>query len=110
MIVEKRITTKTQAVHIKDTKRLMFPAIHQLIVSAKDVPYGYSLFIGLTTPLVNLPVMIWLSLIYPFLCGLREIVLFTVACVVAGIGGRADGRDIPKGTLLLGGPAPKKND
>lgn len=61
------------------------------VVPREGNPYLHSLWVGLTGPFLNLPMMVWDSLIWPILIGLRDIGLAFFLGFIAGVSGRAAG-------------------
>jgi hypothetical protein len=76
-------------------KRTWFPQPHQLMIGPTDgTPYLHSLWVGLTAPLFNLPVMLWHLVLLPIITGLTAIVKFFFVTAIAGVRGQAHGFDI----------------
>ena len=77
-------------------KRIWFPEQHQIVISQEgsNAPYLHSVWVGITAPVMNLPVIVWHSIIKPALMGLLFVVRYTWYCVAAGLMGRAQGLNI----------------
>lgn len=72
--------------------RTWFPDYSQIaVVERKYTSYFYSLWVGLTAPILNLPVMIWNEILVPVLDGVITVVTGTIMSVLAGIVGLAAG-------------------
>ena len=69
----------------------LFPDPRLVHFGAKNPSYFNSLFVGLTAPLINLPVLIWNCILKHTLFGLYAVVMFILTSVVMGIRGRAHG-------------------
>jgi len=73
-------------------KRSWFPSVANVVtVKYGKVSYIHSLWVGLTAPLFELPIMIYRGLIKPLTGGLLAIILVIFSCWFAGIRGRAAG-------------------
>jgi hypothetical protein len=76
-------------------KRIWFPNVWQVVPSKND-SYLHSLFVGLTSPLINLPHYLWLLVV-----SFGEILwLFAVSVfspVIFGVLGRVNTYDVPAG-------------
>lgn len=68
---------------------LWFPS-HRNVVISRNIENPnrlHALWIGLTTPLFNLPVMLWECFIRPMAYGLSVIFSFWLTCLIGGIAG-----------------------
>lgn len=76
----------------KPYQRTLFPLQHQFVIgNVKGQPYIASLFVGFTAPFMNLPTMMWRSVIKPPITGLTFIIQFFFMAIIAGLMGRAHG-------------------
>ena len=75
-------------------KQSWFPHTKNIaVVQPGIVPYSHSLWVGLTSPILNLPLMIWEVMIVPFVGGFFTIIGVSAVAVIAGVSGRALGYD-----------------
>jgi hypothetical protein len=85
---------------VQPAKRTLFPEQHQFVIGhVEGQSYLSSLWIGFTAPLINLPIMLWRSVIKPPFYGLFFIVQFFILAMVAGLCGRAHGFVIDMPTI-----------
>lgn len=85
-------------------KKTWFPDQHQLVIGdIKDSSYLHSLWVGLTAPALNLPLMLWYSVFMPMVRGLWFILMYFIFCALAGLRGRAHGFlvDMPTMTITI---------
>lgn len=88
----------------KKFQRTLFPQQHQFIIGRiQGQSYLSSLFVGLTAPVINLPLMLWQGVIKPPIRGLFFIVSFFIMGAIAGVMGRANGLvvDMPKVNITV---------
>jgi hypothetical protein len=76
-------------------KREWFPAPQQMLI-APNSSYLHSLFVGITMPFLNLPVMIWQMILKPASKAL--VVIFTVFVIsfFSGITGRSNAYSVKR--------------
>jgi hypothetical protein len=75
-------------------KKSWFPTANRVaIVDTSATNYFHSVWVGVTAPILNLPTMVWLSIVYPMLQGILEVVLAITLSVSAGIVGMVVGVD-----------------
>jgi len=73
-------------------KRIWFPDAHSVsIVRQPKEFYFHSLFVGITAPLLNLPYMIWSSIVMPMLGGIFVVTVSVFSIFIAGIRGNVAG-------------------
>lgn len=73
-------------------KRTWFPTMSDTrIVDRQATSYIHSLWVGLTSPFLNLPTMVWWSIVTPVLFGVWVIFLAFALSILAGITGRVVG-------------------
>jgi len=73
-------------------KRTWFPSPTQVfVVERKNTSYLHSLWVGITTPIFNLPSLVWEEILAPVIKGVFIILLATVVSMFAGLCGVAAG-------------------
>lgn len=76
--------------------RELFPEMHELAVGEKNPNYLHSLFLGVTFPVINAPIMFWRLVLRPLLRSIWIYLLLLVSILVFGIFGRVSYRNITK--------------
>ena len=76
-----------------NSRRTWFPLAHQVeIVERKDNSYLHSLWVGLTSPIIHLPELVWSALCCKSIPkGFKSVGIAIALSVVAGLAGRAAG-------------------
>ena len=70
-------------------KTLWFPGVHQVFFEREKKPsYLHSVFIGFTTPIMNLPSVIVLSILSPLFRGVLNILKMLILMPVLGLSGK----------------------
>jgi hypothetical protein len=78
-------------------KRSWFPPADQVMVlKGQNVSYFHSLWIGLTVPLLNMPIIVFRLIVMPLLHGFFNSIAVVVALFILGVSGRALGYEIVK--------------
>jgi hypothetical protein len=78
-------------------KRSWFPPADQVMVlKGRNISYFHSLWIGLTVPLLNMPIIVFRLIVMPLLHGLFNLIAVVVALFVLGVSGRALGYEVVK--------------
>jgi hypothetical protein len=73
-------------------KRIWFPnATSIAIVRQSKEYYFHSVFVGITAPILNLPYMIWNSILIPLVEGITVVAISVLSTFIAGIRGDVAG-------------------
>lgn len=87
--------TDQQANDELDTFQILDPHPWQIVLMPNPV-YWKSLLVGITAPVLNLPLMVWTLLLRPLLLGTWTIFFFFLSCWVMGPLGRVTGLPLPQ--------------
>lgn len=73
-------------------KRTWFPLHDEVsLIRREDNSYLHSLWIGITAPLINLPMLLFFEVLVPMLAGIWTIARFFFYTFIAGVTGNAIG-------------------
>ncbi len=90
---------------MNESKLTLFPETHQVFVSDKAVnnpaSYFHSVWVGSTSGLINMPLMIWHMIILPLFATIRFIAVFTVLTFMHGLMGRVSGRILDEPRMIV---------